>query len=352
MEGPIQRRTCRNSRTARINSRSCGRKVVLFRLAPQQRLVSEDNVRFCAQQFRVWGRMIRFQRSLFLSMAICLAASVHSLQASPQSTKPHANSQIALQQWIREVIDNEIKAQTDDHTLWAYQESVQRNGKEELREICETSIGEIDRLMALNGHPLSLEQQRKEDQRIRQFLAKPTEVRKQQQKRIEDMDEGRTMLESFPRAFHYESVGVEGDLIRISFNPDSSFAPSTHQQEVLRHLEGIMWINQQHKRMVRIEGRLISDVKFLGGLLGSLDGGGSFSLQQGEVASGHWEMLDLDVEIRGRALLFKTLTVQERRERRHYREIPGNLTLQQGAELLRQDSVAYDQTLPKRTAID
>jgi hypothetical protein len=42
----------------------------------------------------------------------------------------------------------------------------------------------------------------------------------------------------------------------------------------------------------------------------------------------------LDVEMNGKALLFKTISVQEKREFDDYRLVPDNLTLQQAAEML------------------
>jgi len=293
----------------------------------------------------LWGSRVKSHKHL--TVLVLAVASGVGMYAFPQAPKLKGTSPSLSQQWIREAIDNEIKQQTEDHILWAYQELIRRDGKEELREMCQTSGGEISRLVALDAHPLSAEQQRKEDQRIQQLLARPVEVRKQQQKRTEDIEEGRRMLEVFPRAFQYKVVGTEGDLIKIAFIPDPSFDPLTRQQEVLRHLEGTLWIATQQKRVARIEGHLVSDVRFFGGVLGSLDKGGSFYLRQGDVGSRHWEMVDLDLEIHGRALLFKTIAVQERRQLRQYREVPPNVTLEQGADLIRQDALAYDKTVER-----
>ena len=291
----------------------------------------------------LWGSRVKSHKNL--SVLILAVASAVGLRTFPQAPNLNGASQSFSQQWIREAIDSEIKQQTEDHILWAYQELIRRDGKDELREICQTSVGDISRLVAIDSHPLSAEQQRQEDQRIQQLLARPVEVRKQQQKRAEDIEQGRRMLEVFPRAFQYKAVGTEGDLIKIAFIPDPSFDPLTRQQEVLRHVEGTLWIATQQKRVARIEGHLVSDVRFFGGVLGSLDKGGSFYLRQGDVGSRHWEMVDLDLEIRGRALLFKTIAVQERRQLRQYREVPPDVTLQQGADLLKQDALAYHKTV-------
>jgi hypothetical protein len=63
-------------------------------------------------------------------------------------------------------------------------------------------------------------------------------------------------------------------------------------------------------------------------------------------------VLDLDLEIRGRALLFKTIGVQERRQLSRYQEVPPNITLRQAADLLMQDVLTYDERVrEKRLAL-
>jgi len=46
-------------------------------------------------------------------------------------------------------------------------------------------------------------------------------------------------------------------------------------------------------------------------VLGHLNRGGKFEVRQTEVAPGHWEMTALNVEMKGKALFFKTIGVQE-----------------------------------------
>jgi len=47
-------------------------------------------------------------------------------------------------------------------------------------------------------------------------------------------------------------------------------------------MEGEMWVHGTQRRLVRIRGRLITDVKFAGGLLGHLAKGGQFNVAQTE----------------------------------------------------------------------
>jgi hypothetical protein len=75
-------------------------------------------------------------------------------------------------------------------------------------------------------------------------------------------------------------------------------------------MQGEVWVNTNHRRLVEISGHLIHDVKFGGGLLGHLDKGGEFRVQQAEVEPGYWELISLTVNMKGKALFFKTIGVQ------------------------------------------
>jgi hypothetical protein len=55
-------------------------------------------------------------------------------------------------------------------------------------------------------------------------------------------------------------------------------------------------------------------------LRGHLDAGGHFHVKQEEVQPGYWELAVLDVEMKGKALFFETIDVQE--ETRRMIEMP------------------------------
>ena len=105
-----------------------------------------------------------------------------------------------------------------------------------------------------------------------------------------------------------------------------------------------MWIDPQQKQLARIDGRLIDEVRFGYGLLGHLDKNGVFSVRFRHLESGQWVMAALHVEMSGRALLFKTISVQERRDFEGYRRVPDTFTLSQAAERLEKEATAFRQT--------
>ena len=277
-------------------------------------------------------KAMRYIRSAPL-LAVCLLwspAIAAAGQTSETDTELPSNPQVL----VREVVQNGLRQARNEQIHWSFRETVNKDDRRETHEVCQTSSGTVDRLVAINGGPLSAEQQKREDARVQALLANGSEIRKEQQKQRQDYARQGRMFATFPEAFRYKYAGNEGGLVKLTFDPNPEFVPSSRQEEVFHHLDGTMWIEPNQKRLVRIDGELTSEVRFAGGLLGRLDKGGIFSVKLKEVDPGHWVMAELHVDMNGRALLFKTISVQESREFDDYHLVPSDLSLQQGAELL------------------
>ena len=104
---------------------------------------------------------------------------------------------------------------------------------------------------------------------------------------------------------------------------------------VFHHMEGKLVVDSKQKRVVEINGRLTSPVKFAGGFLGHLDEGGTFLVKEQEVAPNHWDVTILNININGKALFFKTIAIQQKEIYSDYTRVPAGITLQQTAELLK-----------------
>jgi len=104
-------------------------------------------------------------------------------------------------------------------------------------------------------------------------------------------------------------------------------------------MEGEMWVDCKQERLATFNGRLTQDVKFGLGLLGHLDKGGHFEVRQAEVVPGHWDMTTMNLEMTGRALLFKSFEVQKKENRRDFHQVSDDLTLTQAADLLNKHTV-------------
>jgi hypothetical protein len=169
------------------------------------------------------------------------------------------------EQLIGEVVRNELNAAQNDHSLWRYREIRRNDNKSEELEFVETPDGNIHCLLAQNRHALSHQELSKEDARIGALLSNREWLRRYLRKQRQDMEEEQRLLRMLPTAFRYRYAGSEGNLIKIDFVPAPSFSAQSREAEVFHHLQGSLWIDSLQKRIVKIEGQLMSEVKFGGG---------------------------------------------------------------------------------------
>jgi hypothetical protein len=239
---------------------------------------------------------------------------------------------------VREVIRNEIKAQLQDQSLWCYREQQQEDGKPaKTLQVCQTQEGDLERLVALSGTELTSLQAQAEDLRIQRLVSHPEQLRAKQKKEREDGEQARNLLATLPDAFLFQCDHESGNLITLRFRPNPAFRPSTRSTQVFHHMEGTLVVDADQKRLVEINGRLTSEVRFLGGLLGHLDKDGTFCVRQQQVGEGHWDLSFMNIQMNGKALFFKTINVSETKSLIDYKPLPSGATLQQAADFLRRD---------------
>jgi hypothetical protein len=274
--------------------------------------------------------------------SLCGALIGVSLMLALISTRAVAtdNKSADAQQLVREMVNCEIDAQKKDQSLWQYREIKDHDGRRETREVVETREGTLDRLVAVDGRPLTAAEQRKEDDRLQKLATHSADLEKQKKQTAEDGERERRMLQMLPDAFRYQMVGTEDDLIHLKFVPNPSFRPSNHEAAVFHHLAGDLWIDSRSKRLARMDGTLISDVKFGGGMLGHLNKGGTFEVRQQPVGNGVWEMASLNVQMNGKALFFHNISVHERQECSNFRPVAANMTPKEAASLLKHSDVS------------
>lgn len=276
-------------------------------------------------------RVRSFWGSYLPPLTLAAWMAVSAFAGGPDSSAPDPNI------LAKQVIENEVHAQTADDSLWHYREIDQEDGKVETLDVCQTKQGEIDRLVAVDGKPLSPKQSKTEDQRIDRLLNDRAAWDSLEKKRHSDADQERNLLKSFPGAFYFEYRGHQGNLVTLSFSPNPTFRPSSHEQLVFHHMEGDLKVDLAQKRIAEINGRLTSEVRFLGGLLGHLDEGGTFFVRQQDFGSSRWEMTFMNVQMDGKALFFKTIAVRQREVFSNFEPVPANITPIKAAELLKHD---------------
>ena len=263
-------------------------------------------------------------------------------ERSDSATDPSAG------ELLQKVVDRELAAAKQDQSLWMYESRTQTQGAQTAKEVIETHQGNLSRTVWLQGQPLTKQQQAREDQRVREIATNPWKLRKMRREQAHDGQQAEQLLSILPKALDLSYGDRHGDLVQLNFRPNPRFHPSSREAQVFRAMAGTIWVNAKEDRLAEIDGHLIQRVNFGGGLLGHLDKGGEFHVTQSEVGPAHWDVTDLRVNMRGKALFFKTIGVQQNERRSDFKRVPGNLTLAQAAQRL--DEQGRPQTAGRSTA--
>ncbi len=241
-------------------------------------------------------------------------------------------------QYVRQVIHHELDTEARDHSHWRYRAHREDEKSNSDRDIIETKQGEMARTLLIYGRPLTAEERQKDQARMQKLLADPDEQAKRTKREKEDSEKGRQMFEAIPDAFIFKYDGLENGLVRLVFFPNPNYDPPTRELRVFRALSGKMWIDPVQQHVFRIEGQLFQDVTFGWGLLARLNKGGTFVVNMREVGPGHWDMVSLDVNMSGHAILFKNIAVKEHQTQTEFRRVPDDLTLAQAYQILQKDA--------------
>lgn len=271
-------------------------------------------------------------RMMLAGVILLLLSRIFVLSAQSQTRLSPANL-------VKAVIHTELNTSGGTGIRWKYLLFKEVEGKQETREVVETKSGSLDRLIAIGGRALSDSQQHDETERILKLSHNPEEQRKLEQIRRKDAEQCNAFLRMVPEAFLFEYSGESGNLTKLTFKPNPSFRPPSREGRVLHEMAGEMWVDARQQRLVSIRGQLTNEVKFAGGLLGHLERGGQFAVRRAEIAPDRWEVTEMTVNMRGKALLFKTISVQQKEIHQNFERVPNDLSVSDAAALLLKESL-------------
>jgi hypothetical protein len=279
--------------------------------------------------------------SLTAALLIGLTASS---QAPSSSSSPAPASQpaqnadqqnVSANELVKATVQNELNAIDNDRTHWMYQLETHKAGTTETKELVETPRGNLARLVARNGQPLTPDEQKQEDANLQKFINDSAALQKQRRELDQDEKKTKELLALLPDALTYTYASRDGNNAKLTFQPNPGFHPPSREAHVFHAMEGQLVVDTKEHRLVEFSGHLIHPVKFGGGLLGDLQKGGTFDVRQQQVGPGHWEICLLKVNIKGRALFFKTISVQQDETHTNFKRVPDELTLAQAEDLLK-----------------
>jgi hypothetical protein len=256
---------------------------------------------------------------------------------------------------VRETVQKEINS--NDATKFMFREREQTPHGTQTKLIVQTKDVAAGMLVAINDKPLTVEERRNEEARLDGLANNPQELKKKEKADRDDTDHTNRIMKALPDAFLYEPDGTQmgtkemgnpGDeLVRFKFRPNPDYDPPTHTEQVLTGMVGYMLIDRKQHRIAKIDGTLEKEVGFGWGILGHLDKGGRFVVQQGTMGTGVWQVTCMDLDLTGRILFFKKLVVKSTQTFSDFHEAPPNLTFAQGVEFLKKQAQEVAENRPQ-----
>jgi hypothetical protein len=186
---------------------------------------------------------------------------------------------------------------------------------ETTKEIIETKDGDVARLIAINGQPLTAEQEQAEMNRLDTLAAHPELQERRHRSEKRDAARVDQLVGMLPDSEVYKLEGMvscgASQCYRLSFTPNPNFETPNIEAEVLRGFAGEVWIEETQQRLVRLDAHLVREVSVGFGILGRLNEGGTMELQQEFTANAQeWQPTVLKMNLSGKALMVKTVNIR------------------------------------------
>jgi hypothetical protein len=250
---------------------------------------------------------------------------------------------------VRKAVQNEIKASKGDVAHFMFRGTKTTPKGSTTRLYVETRDATAGMVIAIDGMPLTAEQRREEESRLEHFVTHPEELKKKHQKEHEDNDRTLRIMRALPDAFLYENAGQQtggegighsGEpLVKLKFRPNPQYQPPSRVEEVLTGMQGHVLVDPVHYRLAEIDGTLFKEVGFGWGILGHLDRGSRFIVQQEDVGESVWEISRMKLNFTGKILMFKGLSINSTEVYSDFKPVP-QLTFAQGLDLLKKEEAA------------
>ena len=275
---------------------------------------------------------------LVLAGASWLTAQVSSAQVSPAPELPVA------QELVRAAVANEVTAANDSSVKHMFRSWKKTPHGSQTRIYVETKDAMAGMTIASDDKPLSEEQVQAERGRLAGLVSNPELLRRKQRQEKEEAEHTLRIVKALPDAllFDYDgsligspTLGSEGtQLVRLRFRPNPAYRPPSHVEDVLVGMKGVVLVDAAARRIAQIDGTLFKEVTFGWGILGHLDKGGHFLVEQREVGDGSWDISRMSLSFTGKILLFKSLAIKSEEVFSDFRRVPSDTTFAQGVEML------------------
>jgi hypothetical protein len=287
-------------------------------------------------------------------LGVLAILSFEACELLGQGAKP---TQMTAGELVRITVANEVAAANDSSVKHMFRSRRQTLKGSQTRLYVETEDAMAGMLIRVNDRPLTPQQQQVEANHLAWLMNNPEQLRKKKEREKEDAERTLRILKALPDAFHYQyesppeaGAEVASPIVRLSFTPNPAYNPPSRVEQVLAGMKGYLLIDRSAKRLARIDGTLFKDVTFGWGFIGRLDKGGHFVVRQADVGDSQWEITEMSLNMAGKILLFKAISMVSDETFTDFRRVPGNLTFRQGVQMLESEQAKIAAGLPPEHA--
>jgi hypothetical protein len=292
------------------------------------------------------SRIANHARIFFLA-AIASTLALAAAQPSPAQNTP---SPIEL---VRMTVASEVFAANNNSVKHMFRDYKKTPPGSQTRIYVETTQAMAGMTVAYNDKPLTGEQLQNEEGRLAGLVGNPEQLSRKERQEKEEANRTLSIVGALPDAFLFDydgtepgtaTVGREGaELVRLKFRPNPSYRPPSHVEDVLVGMAGFLLIDPAAHRIARIDGTLFREVNFGWGILGHLNKGGHFFVEQQDLGDGSWDVSCMRLDFAGKILLFKNIAIKSDEVFSNFRRVPAGTTFAQGVEMLKTEQAKLAQ---------
>ena len=255
-----------------------------------------------------------------------------------------SSSKISPDDLVRQTVSHEVAAADHPTCLYMFVSRRQTPKGSQTKLYVETKDAMAGMVIANNDQPLSAQQHQGEINHLNWLAGNPEHLKTKHAREKDDADRTLRIVKALPDAFHYEYAGTEPgtadmgktdhELVKLTFTPNPDYSPPSKVEQVLEGMHGFVLIDPAAHRIAKIDGTLFRDVSFGWGIIGRLDKGGRFMVQQADVGDGNWDITAMSMKITGKILFFKSISMISDESLSDFHAVPQDLTFAKGVELL------------------
>jgi hypothetical protein len=265
-----------------------------------------------------------------LALLIPLAPEqVHAQQHVPRSLTPH--------QIIRRAVDLQLASNKQMPTLrFTYTKTTPHEVL--VKDVIQTSGGEVSRLISINGKPLSPARNAEEQQRLTALLSHPSDQTRHRQHQVGDQDRVNRLIQQLPDALIFTPIGTQpgpyGPMMGFTFVPNPNYSPPDIESSILTAINGHLWVDQDTGHFIKFSAHLIQSVHVGWGIVATFQKGGSVTLANKNIGHNEWPITYMKLDVDGSALIFKPIHIHLTQEQSDFQFLPPATTWQQAVDML------------------